>query len=65
MYLLNFTVEEISKVDYLYEKSEWVKKNVGVYSVADPVAHLLSEGNLIIKKHKYDGITFSVGRIEI
>ena len=60
-----FTVEEISSVENLYEKSDWVKQNVGVYSVAEPVAHLLSDGNLIIKKHKYNGITFSVGRIKI
>ena len=60
-----FSVEEISKVDYLYEKSYWVKKNVGVYSVSDPVAHLLSEGRQIINKQKYDGITFSIGRIDI
>ena len=60
-----FSVEEISKVDYLYEKSYWVKKNVGVYSVSDPVAHLLSEGRVIINKQKYDGITFSIGRIDI
>lgn len=58
-----FTVEEISKVDHLYGKSEWVKKNVGVYSVAQPCAHLLSEGNVIIEKQKYTGITFSVGRV--
>lgn len=58
-----FTSEEISKVEYLYEKSDWVKQNVGVHCVAEPVAHLLSDGNLIIKKHKYKGITFSVGRI--
>ena len=60
-----FTVDEISTVDYLYDKSEWVKKNVGVYSVSEPVSHLLSQGNLIVKKHKYDGITFSIGRKEI
>lgn len=60
-----FTVDEISKVEHLYDKSEWVKQNVGVNSVAEPVAHLLSDGNLIIKKHKYNGITFSVGRIKI
>ena len=60
-----FSVEEISKVDYLYEKSDWVKKNVGVYSVSDPVAHLLSEGRVIITQQKYDGITFSIGRIDI
>lgn len=60
-----FTVEEISRVEHLYEKSDWVKQNVGVHSVAEPVAHILSDGNLIIKKHKYSGITFSVGRINI
>ena len=60
-----FTVEEISEVDHLYGKSEWVKQNVGVYSVAEPVAHLLSSGNLIIEKNTYKGITFSVGRIDI
>ena len=58
-----FTVEEISQVDYLYSKSEWVKKNVGVYSVAEPCAHLLSKGNLIIEKQKFKGITFSAGRV--
>lgn len=60
-----FTVEEISQVDYLYSKSEWVKQNVGVYSVAEPSAHLLSEGNMIIEKQKYTGITFSAGRVKI
>lgn len=59
-----FTVEEISKVDHLYSKSEWVKKNVGVYSVAEPCAHLLSESNVIIEKQKYTGITFSAGRVK-
>ena len=57
--------EEISKVDYLFEKSEFVKKNVGVYCVSEPVAYLLSKGNLIIEKHKYNGITISVGRVRI
>ncbi|WP_243240056.1 cobalt-precorrin 5A hydrolase [Romboutsia sp. 1001285H_161024_C4] len=58
-----FSVDEISKVDHLFEKSEFVKKNVGVYCVSEPVAYLLSEGNLIIEKHKYKGITISVGRV--
>lgn len=60
-----FTVDEIIEVEELYEKSDWVKQNVGVYSVAEPVAHLLSNGNLIIKKHRYNGITYSVGRSNI
>lgn len=57
--------EEISQVDDLFDKSEWVKKSVGVYSVAEPVAHILSDGNLIIEKNKYKGITFSIGRLKI
>lgn len=60
-----FTKEEISKIDYLFEKSEWVKKSVGVYSVAEPIAYILSDGNIIIEKNKYKGITFSVGRLKI
>lgn len=59
-----FTVEELSTVDELYEKSDWVKKNVGVHSVSDPSAHLLSGGNVIVNKTKYQGITFSIGRVE-
>ena len=57
------STNEISKVDYLFEKSEFVKKNVGVYCVSEPVAYILSKGNLIIEKHKYKGITISVGRV--
>ncbi|MBO3446085.1 cobalt-precorrin 5A hydrolase, partial [Clostridium sp. CCUG 7971] len=60
-----FSKDEISKVDYLFDKSEFVKKNVGVYCVAEPVAHILSNGNLIIEKHKYKGITFSIGRSKL
>ena len=57
------SANEISKVDYLFEKSEFVKRNVGVYCVSEPVAYILSKGNLIIEKHKYKGITISVGRV--
>lgn len=57
------SAEEISKVDYLFDKSEFVKKNIGVYSVSEPVAHILSNGNLIVEKHKYKGITISMGRV--
>lgn len=60
-----FSIDEISKVDNLFDKSDFVKKNVGVYSVAEPIAYLLSKGNLLVEKHKYKGITFSVGRIKI
>ncbi|EPZ53597.1 cobalamin synthesis G family protein [[Clostridium] sordellii ATCC 9714] len=42
-----------------------MKKSIGVYSVAEPVAYLLSNKNLIVKKLKYKGITFSIGRLDI
>lgn len=59
------SVTEICKVEHLFDKSDWVKQNVGVYSVSEPVAYILSSGNLIIQKQKYKGITFSVGRVKI
>ena len=59
-----FTAEELSKVDGKYEKSDFVKKTVGVYSVAEPSCDLLCGGNIITDKHKADGITISVGRIK-
>ena len=55
--------EEISKIEDLFDKSEFVKKQVGVYNVSEPVAHILSQGNVIVKKSKYNGITISMGRI--
>lgn len=56
-----FSVEEISKCDYLFEKSEFVKEKIGVYSVAQPSAYLLSK-NVITEKYKSNGITFAFGR---
>lgn len=59
-----FTKEQIIQVEHLFAKSEFVKKNVGVYSVAEPVAYLLSEGHLEIKREAYCGITFALGRCQ-
>lgn len=56
--------DKIAEIEDLFEKSEFVKKNIGVYSVSEPVAYILSNGNLIVKKQKYKGITFSIGRIK-
>lgn len=57
--------EEILKIEDKFPKSEFVKKSIGVYSVSEPVAYLLSGGNLIIGKTKYKGITFGLGRVKI
>ena len=62
---VTFSQNEISQIDDKYEKSDFVKRNVGVHSVSEPAAHLLSDGNLIVNKHKYSGITFALGRIKL
>ena len=59
-----FTVDEISTCDFLFEKSEFVKKNTGVYSVAQPTAYLLSDGNVISEKYKKNKTTFAFGRMK-
>lgn len=59
-----FSIEEISTCDFLFEKSEFVKRNTGVYSVAQPSAYLLSNGNVISKKYKKNKTTFAFGRMK-
>lgn len=58
-----FAVDEICTCDYMFDKSEFVKKNTGVYSVAQPSAYLLS-GNVISEKYKNNGTTFAFGRMK-
>lgn len=58
-----FAVDEICTCDYMFDKSEFVKKNTGVYSVAQPSAYLLS-GNVISDKYKNNGTTFAFGRMK-
>lgn len=58
-------ISEIQKIENRFEKSDFVKKSIGVYNVAEPVAYILSEGNLIVNKQKYKGITFSIGRMRL
>lgn len=56
--------EDILKVEERFHKSEFVKKNVGVYSVAEPVAYLMSNNELILERETYEGITFALGMIK-
>lgn len=58
-----FDVDEICTCDYMFDKSEFVKKNTGVYSVAQPSAYLLN-GNVISDKYKNNGTTFAFGRMK-
>ena len=58
-----FEKEEILKVeDLIEEKSEYVKKTIGVYGVSEPCAFLASSGKgvFLAKKIKLDGMTLSI-----
>lgn len=56
-----FTVEDIKPIEEMFEKSEFVKKTIGVYSVSEPSAYLLG-GELLVKKAKHKGITISISK---
>ncbi|MDO5028562.1 MAG: cobalt-precorrin 5A hydrolase [Bacillota bacterium] len=54
-----FTNEQIKTVEDKFAKSDFVKKTIGVYSVAEPSAYLLG-GRLITERLKKDGITLAI-----
>ena len=54
-----FSNEEIKTVEDKFDKSDFVKKTIGVYSVAEPCAYLLG-GRLLTKRLKKDGITLAI-----
>lgn len=56
-----FTIDEIKEVEDKFEKSQFVKDTIGVYSVSEPTAYLLG-GNMISKKSKHNGITISISK---
>ncbi|MCT4607384.1 MAG: cobalt-precorrin 5A hydrolase [Marinisporobacter sp.] len=55
--------EDIKKVEDQFKESEFVRKQIGVGAVCEPVAFLTSKnGKMIQKKKIYDGITIAVFR---
>lgn len=54
--------EEIKKVEYLFEGSDFVEQNIGVRAVSEPVALLSSsqKGKFIEMKLRHNGITISI-----
>ena len=54
-----FSIEEIKAVEDNFEKSQFVKNTIGVFSVAEPCAYLLG-GKFISMKTKHNGITISI-----
>ena len=58
-----FEKEEILEVEDLIEdRSEYVKKTIGVYGVSEPCAYLASngKGKFLVKKMKLEGMTLSI-----
>lgn len=56
-----FMLDEIRPLEEMFQKSQFVKDTIGVYSVSEPCAYLLG-GNLITRKARYDGVTISVSK---
>lgn len=54
-----FNIEQIRPIEDMFEKSQFVKNTIGVYSVSEPCAYLLG-GNLITRKAVYNGVTISI-----
>lgn len=57
-----FTREEIKKVQDKYEKSEFVFKTLGIYSVCEPSVDL-GGADVIISKIKHEGMTLAIGKL--
>lgn len=54
--------DEVRKIEDRFEKSEFVKKSIGVSSVSAPSAFIASgrNGKFLVEKLKHDGITISI-----
>ena len=56
-----YSLEEVGKIDHMFEGSDFVKKTIGVYSVSEPVAYIMGK-NMISRKSKHNGITISISK---
>ena len=57
---ITYKREEIKLVEDKYEKSEFVFKTLGVYSVCEPCVDL-SGAEIVISKIKHEGMTLAIG----
>lgn len=56
-------VEQLSKLEGLFEGSTFVKANVGVTAVAGPSAYILTQDEMSFTRYKKTGCTFALGRL--
>lgn len=55
-----FSKEEILKIQYKFEGSDFVEKTLGVRSVSEPSVELMG-ADIIISKIKFNGMTLAIG----
>lgn len=60
--MVTYSVEDLKKVAYKYQGSEFVEKTIGVKAVCEPCVEL-SLGKLITGKLNLEGMTLCIGRI--
>lgn len=58
-----FSSQEIKKIQYKYNGSDFVEKSIGVRAVCEPVVEL-SKGLIMMEKFNLSGMTLCIGREE-
>lgn len=58
-----YSVQQLAPYEHHFPESEFVKKTLGIGSVSQPVAWLMSQGNLCGDTLKQQGITITLGVI--
>lgn len=56
-----FSIEELQQHEHRFAASEFVRKTLGIGSVSQPSAWIMSDGNLLGETLKQDGITITLG----
>lgn len=56
-----FTIKDILPLEDMFQKSQFVKDTIGVYSVSEPCAYLLG-GKQILGKFIHKGVTISINK---
>ncbi|HZJ82338.1 MAG TPA: cobalt-precorrin 5A hydrolase [Clostridia bacterium] len=56
-----FTIEDILPIEDIFQKSQFVKDTIGVYSVSEPCAYFLG-GSPVVGKFIHKGVTISINK---
>ena len=56
-----YSVNELRQHEHLFPSSDFVRQTIGVGSVSQPVAWLMSDGHLVVDTLKQQGVTITLG----